>query len=342
MSTLQYERILSGQLELMMSTSLLFKGNSEELPNNYNNKKKITESFVLSMDTNKAHNFKQRNDNSALGDVLWVPGVDGYVQGNLDQFAKVSDGWPAVNAALFDRHNQKDKDAYRSPHAVGCYLAHWHLLRQLNHRLMELRPDLYFVFEDDADCVTDLVNRTLASTSQLPSDWDIFYLGGKPITYFKDVYVNYTKPSPSPAGPQPDWCRGDLGRGRGPLAPDGSRALTDHQPYWKVKYLSNTHSYVVNPQRIDHLLQIIKPARLYEPLDIVLADAMDDGKLQAYMAPQKWCSAEPNANDQSRVTDPVPWDGFFAYTYYTTPAQTKNRVYISYRWQKMAQSNCSY
>jgi hypothetical protein len=37
------------------------------------------------------------------------------------------------------------------------------------------------------------------------------------------------------------------------------------------------------------------------------------------------------------VTNPVPWDGFFAYEFYTKPEQTDDsKIYISYHWQKMA------
>jgi hypothetical protein len=49
--------------EKMASTTLL-------LP------RKITESFVLSFDTDDVEQFKQRNNHSGLGEVLWVPSVD--------------------------------------------------------------------------------------------------------------------------------------------------------------------------------------------------------------------------------------------------------------------------
>lgn len=38
--------------------------------------RKITESFVLSFDTDDVEQFKQRNNHSGLGEVLWVPSVD--------------------------------------------------------------------------------------------------------------------------------------------------------------------------------------------------------------------------------------------------------------------------
>jgi hypothetical protein len=39
--------------------------------------------------------------------------VLGFAQGNLDQYVKISAGWPAVNATLFDINSQEDKDAYQ-------------------------------------------------------------------------------------------------------------------------------------------------------------------------------------------------------------------------------------
>lgn len=42
--------------------------------------RKITESFVLSFDTNDVEQFKERNNHSGLGEVLWVPSVDEFQQ----------------------------------------------------------------------------------------------------------------------------------------------------------------------------------------------------------------------------------------------------------------------
>eukprot|EP00545_Synedropsis_sp_CCMP1620_P013688 CAMPEP_0119026612 /NCGR_PEP_ID=MMETSP1176-20130426/35771_1 /TAXON_ID=265551 /ORGANISM="Synedropsis recta cf, Strain CCMP1620" /LENGTH=338 /DNA_ID=CAMNT_0006982361 /DNA_START=258 /DNA_END=1271 /DNA_ORIENTATION=+ len=257
-------------------------------------RRKITESFVLSMDTDRFQKFVDRNDESAVGKVLWVPGVDGFQQENLDQWAKLAAGSkePAINATLFIRGDITHKSMYRSPHAVGCYLAHWHLLRQLNHRPPELRPDLYFIFEDDALCVPDLLNRTLESASYLPSDWDILYVGGKPFSYFDDYDHKKKKVMKKNTTQQraADFCSGAYGMGASPLAPGGGRQLSEEQPYWRTKYLTNTYAYVVNPQRLDHILEVLQP-RSYTPIDILLADAMKAGKLNAYMTSQKLCLA---------------------------------------------------
>jgi hypothetical protein len=62
---------------------------------------------------------------------LWVPAVDGFSQKVLTSWAQLSGNWPPINASLF---SPKEKGKYQSPHAVGCYMAHWHLIRHLGHR----------------------------------------------------------------------------------------------------------------------------------------------------------------------------------------------------------------
>ena len=259
----------------------------------------IIEPFVLSFDMDHVEQFKQRNNHSGLRKVLWVPGVDGFHQKTLDMWAKLSGKFPIINASLFDYASREDHDKYRSPHAVGCYLAHWHLLRTLNHREPELQPNLYFIFEDDASCIPDLVRHTLDAVSQLPPDWDMFFIGGKPYTSFPKG-ENFNSSTL-----RHYICRGIHGKGDGPLASDGSRQLSTDQPYWQIEYITDTHAYVVNPQRVSQILRILKPQEDV-PIDIRLAEAMQSGELNVYMPTQFWCSA-----DVPRMNHPETWWGYF-------------------------------
>lgn len=133
-----------------------FRGALDE--SNRESRRLITESFVISFDSERADKFVKRNHHSDIDPVLWVPAVDGFSQKVLTSWAHLTGKFPPINASLF---GPNDKGKYQSPDAVGCYMAHWHLMRQLGHRDQELRPDLYFVFEDDASCIPNLTNRTL-------------------------------------------------------------------------------------------------------------------------------------------------------------------------------------
>jgi GR25 family glycosyltransferase involved in LPS biosynthesis len=292
------------------------------------------ESFVISFDTDNAEQFKQRNDHSGLGEVLWVPSVDGYQQNTLDTWAKLTGGGEAMNATHYTRGNQEQKDDYRSPHAVGCYLAHYHLLRYLHHRTRELRPSLYFVFEDDASCAPNLVDKTLEVTQKLPPNWDLFFIGGKPITFFSKKFTLYKDSSNQTL--ERDVCRGAFGRGSSPLSPEGSRTISQHDDYWKIKYLTNTHAYVINPSRLHHVMKILKPT--YDvPIDIMLANAMQEGRLNAYMPTQEWCSGDISPSKQEK---PEPWYGF--YIFMDKAGKHPHLPEWKGIWQAMAQENCPY
>lgn len=250
----------------------------------------ITESFVISFDPEDVEGFMERNNHSGITEeAVWVAGVDGFDQKNLDIWAKLSGQFPPLNASHFDRNNLHDKGDHRSPHAVGCYLAHWFILSALNKRPPELRPDVYMIFEDDSSLVPDLAKRTLEAVRQLPADWDMFFIGGKPFTYFSkhQAHVNTSADTL-----RRDICRGVFGKGESPLAPDGSRELLVDQPFWRITYITNTNGYVVNPQRIDRVMNVLKlPRGETKPIDIVLAGAMQRGDLKVYMPTQTWCVA---------------------------------------------------
>lgn len=296
----------------------------------------LVESNVISFDVEKVNEFIIRNGHSFDGKpVLWVPGVDGFHQPVLNQWAKLVGETP-VNASLFERNKQEDKDNHHSPHAVGCYLAHWHLLKSLQHRPPELRPELFFVFEDDTSCIPNLVNKTLSATRQLPSDWEMFYIGGKPYTDFPEgLQKNFSDSTESTL--RRDICRGAFGRGTAPLAPDGSRQLSEDQPYWQIKCILNTHAYVVNPRRVNRIMEVLKPQQT-EPIDQRLASAMERGsELNVYMSTQNWCSGEIYPQ---KMNEPTEWAGYFYFNLEKGmhPGARKNNV-----WQeKLKLENCSY
>jgi hypothetical protein len=295
----------------------------------------IVESFVLSLDADNVEQFKQRNNHSGLGDVLWAPGVDGYQQQTLDLWARLT-GNVAMNATSYTRGNMDQKGAYQSPHAVGVYLAHLHLLRYLGHRPRELQPSLYFIFEDDAACAPNLVDETLKVIQKLPPDWDLFFIGGKPFTYFTEKFTVFEDSSNETVAR--DVCRGAFGKGDGPLSPNGSRSISEQDDYWQIKYLTNTHAYVINPNRVHHVVELLKPT-LDVPIDIRLADSMKEGQLSVYMPTQNWCRTNINIPDKNEK--PVPWYGFFAWL-----GEAANHPYLPkrapYLWQMMAQENCPY
>mmetsp|Transcript_21481 Transcript_21481/g.43635 ORF Transcript_21481/g.43635 Transcript_21481/m.43635 type:complete len:172 (-) Transcript_21481:393-908(-) len=144
----------------------------------------------------------------------------------LDQWSQITK-LKRLNATDFMGPDAaQKKNAYASPHAVGCYLSHWRLLEQAwkswgrNKRMIHSnsdndgiiekkgettttqqqqqqqqqqppkrqtkhkRPDMLFVFEEDAHCVSNLIDRTWSVVRQLPKDWDILFVGGKPMSYY--------------------------------------------------------------------------------------------------------------------------------------------------------------
>lgn len=303
-------------------------------------RRNITESYVISFDNERARKFMKRNRRSGINPALWMPGVDGFSQKILDLWAQMTGVWPPINASLFDPHNPQDKDGYGTPHAVGCYMAHWHLLRQLGHHDRELRPDLYFVFEDDASCIPNLEKRTLEVASMLPDDWDMLYIGGKPFTQFRGPVHKFQDSNKDTL--RRDICRGAFGLGDNPLAPDGTRNLTEDQPYWQNKYMTNTHSYVINPQRIENILQVLKP-RENVPIDILLADHMSRD-LNVYMTTRVFCDSTPDV----QLNEPIAWPGYFSF--YPEGVKKIGRAHPAlkrsdgpYVWQtNMLLEHCSY
>lgn len=289
----------------------------------------ITESYVISFDETKVDQFHVRNNHSGLGHALWVMAVDGFSQKNLDLYGGLIKQ-PPLNASRFDRNDMQQKSEYASPHAVGCYLSHWNLLRSLDHRPPELRPDLYFVFEDDSSCVPDARERALDAARRLPPNWDLLFLGGKPFARLRGAIL----PSDSTADEiTRAICDGEFGVADGPLAPDGTRNLSASQPFWSTKYILNTNAFVVNPRRAGHVAQMLRPDR-YVPVDVRLADQSAANKLNVYMTGEMLC-LQPVDSQWSRTKSGVmyeslPWEGYYWFI---------NKTW-DFHWGKMLMDEC--
>jgi hypothetical protein len=319
----------------------------------------LLETFALSFDPTSVERLQQRNQHSNLGNVLWVHGVDGLQQRTLNLWAQLTNHGHAGMSV--EQARELDKSSYESPHAVGCYLSHWNLLRMLAHRpqqelLLESRNNqqnqqhAYLILEDDATCAPGLDKEIERTIQQLPSDWDLLFVGGKPFSYFDNsnpgsfspVYnvstvgkllmqeyrQQHESAGTAAAGSgnssnnnnndtdmrqriRHAICQGAFGTANGPLAPDGSRKLLPEQAYWRVDYLTNTHSYVVNPQRIAHVAKMLHPT-MDVPIDIRLADLMKSQQLQAYMTTRMWCDQTTTVSEQQPpLLAPQTWSGFF-------------------------------
>eukprot|EP00529_Nitzschia_sp_RCC80_P018958 CAMPEP_0113478574 /NCGR_PEP_ID=MMETSP0014_2-20120614/20831_1 /TAXON_ID=2857 /ORGANISM="Nitzschia sp." /LENGTH=517 /DNA_ID=CAMNT_0000371779 /DNA_START=24 /DNA_END=1574 /DNA_ORIENTATION=- /assembly_acc=CAM_ASM_000159 len=124
----------------------------------------------------------------------------------------------------FETIKETDPKGPTGPHALGCYLSHYNLLKDLDEKGMatrttteeedvggdanttdgtyansptklasrhrhrqngkDLQDDYYIIFEDDAMCVssTHLHEQVETVVGQLPTDWDLLYIGGKPFS----------------------------------------------------------------------------------------------------------------------------------------------------------------
>lgn len=308
----------------------------------------VSEVYVISLDESKFNVFEQRNfdiatevddddDNNnnnnnneeSLGggstSLEWFQGYNGMKQSVLDDWSKITGLWN-LNATDFEGlDGQKRKETYAGPHIVGCYLSHWRLLEkaqkswkqqrssqssgQETQKRRKARPDMMFVFEDDAHCVTNLIERTWSVVQRLPKDWDILYIGGKPMSYYTNgktlaelstqtaTETEINAPRPSDKELMEGMCRGDFGTSyTGPYAAgtskedsieatltgidmgatnnnDADATTADQPPYWRVKSILNTHAYVINPKRIRRVLRVLsEPKYEYKPVDVVLSN----------------------------------------------------------------------
>ena len=93
---------------------------------------------------------------------------------------------------------------------------------------------------------------------------------------------------------------------------------------------------MINPSRLHHVMKILKPT--YDvPIDIMLANAMQEGRLNAYMPTQEWCSGDISPRKQEK---PEPWYGF--YIFIEKAGKHPHLPQGKGIWQAMAQENCPY
>jgi GR25 family glycosyltransferase involved in LPS biosynthesis len=291
------------------------------------------QSYAISLHQRSAVEFGKRNAHSGLNGTPWFPGTNSRDQKTLNEWSAVTN-FPLLNTSEFPP-GDKDKGGYANPHHVGCFLSHWHLLRLAlvgwNAVLQDndKRPDALFVFEDDASCVQHTKQRTLDLIPKLPNDWDLLFIGGKPFSYH-EVPIDISRIASGKPPFREIACQGVLGKSStGPFAPDGSRQLfPEEQPYWKTGYITNSHAYVVNPQRIERILKYIEePKQHPAPIDIVLANAMRRGDLNAYMPSKEFCVQGRLRREKQQ--QPNLWEGYYHH----------NQV-GRYEWEEMYFREC--
>jgi GR25 family glycosyltransferase involved in LPS biosynthesis len=286
------------------------------------------QAFVISISKKQADAFHRRNKKSLSlyknQTFVWFPAANGYDQGVLNDFADLT-GFPALNASKFNRGGAKLL-GYNTPHHVGCFLSHWHLLRLTlsSWNTLTSRPKALWIMEDDAHCATNTRKEVRRILPLLPSDWDLFFIGGKPISYHtkdplassiitkRDIQQEFTRLEFR------EWaCKGGFGRSAtGPFAADGSRNLSLDQDYWQTKYITNTHAYIVNPDRIERVLRVLEhPTRDYQvPVDIAFAEAAQSGDLKVFMSTMDHCVQSQLDRTLTSRKRPTIWQGLYFHT----------------------------
>lgn len=295
--------------------------------------------------------------------VEWFKSINGMNQTILDQYAEITNLKPInlTDSEGLDAKLRKEK--YDSPHAVGCYLSHlrtleiawrswgnrkqsvnpspWNIehdktIEETHVQQRRKKPDMLFVFEDDSHCVSNVVDRTWSVVQQLPKDWDILYIGGKPMSYYTKGmpladFLKIQKTQDKKSRPKNDellkeMCKGSFGNSTtGPMPPENFPSGSQ-PPYWRIKNILNTNSYVINPKRIRRVLRVLsKPMQQYKPVDVVLADDMwreffdpaqynqdsnsTSAPLKAFLTPEMYCDQEVKRYIVDRDHPPA-WEGY--------------------------------
>jgi hypothetical protein len=174
------------------------------------------------------------------------------------------------------------------------------------------------------------VDETLKLTQKLPPDWDLLFIGGKPFTYFDNNFTLYEDSSSETL--KRDLCRGAFGKGHSPLSTEGSRPISFQDEYWITKFIYNTHAYVINPNRVHHIAELMKPAADM-PIDARFADFMERGLLNAYMPTREWCRSGP-----VKYEEPGKWHGYFHWR-----GEASMHPYLpdnKFLWHDMVKENC--
>jgi GR25 family glycosyltransferase involved in LPS biosynthesis len=288
-----------------------------------NNKTLQVQAFIISLQSAKAQKCIQANRYTGIPSWTHFPATNGRDQAVLDE-------WFALTKTklLKTKDFQKGfKDGYEHPHSVGCFLSHWRLLQltlasyqtlllpmlmpQMTH--VATRPDALILLEDDAVCVDNLYQYLQDVIPKLPRDWDLFMIGGKPFSYLsKRFSISKRRIIANRSHPELFHelaCQGYFGNSStGPFAPNGSRRINpQHDAYWKIEYMTNTHAYVVNPHRLEKVVHLLNTAHDNNltgivPVDIVYAEAMRAGKLNAYMPTQEYCHQQEKKQSTNNTT----------------------------------------
>ena len=342
-------------------------------------------------DDSDDNNSNHQENGAGSASLEWFPAYNGMNQTVLDEFSKIT-GLGVLNATYFQTvSEQVRKSIYASPHAVGCYLSHWRLLEKVrkswgkpkqappqsqsqnqspptaSSAKRKRRPDMLFVFEDDAHCVTNLIDRTWKVVQRLPKDWDILYIGGKPFSYhtqgktigeLSSETATVELPRPTDQELLDKMCQGGFGTSySGPFAPGTSAKdsvavtmganLPKDPPYWQIKWIFNTNAYVINPKRIQRVLRVLSaPQYDYKPIDVLLSNDIfgeffnpsayenntDTRPLQAFLTPNMYCDQEAKRTIYNR-DQPPPWEGFFWLPWQTFSGFPNGTAYV---WSKMA------
>jgi|SaaInl74LU_5_DNA_1037368.scaffolds.fasta_scaffold03568_3 GR25 family glycosyltransferase involved in LPS biosynthesis len=280
----------------------VLESESEDTPLNLN--QNVLPTFVIGM--NYAHYRKFLDANSLSGnDISWFPGTIGQDQRVLDEWRELAGG----DQLSIEDYDPSVKFQF-GPHAAGCYLSHFNLLKMLQRS--DPTPGAYVVFEDDARCVRGWRAQVDKALALLPQDWDIYYIGGRPISYFN----KFEKDAKHGISLRQDICTGVFGEADGPLAPDESRNISRTDPYWRAMYHVHTHAYVVNPRNIGNILAVLEGKEGHEPIDQRLSKAMASGRLNAFMSTENICEQEDLMDDYVPSWDgvtPQPWLGHFGF-----------------------------
>ena len=291
--------------------------------------------FVISSRQSRFKTFLHRNRDSLPASqnlsLTWFPASNGRDQTVLDEFAYLT-GFPPVKA-------DSQSDGYDSPHHTGCFMSHWNIYRivKAGWQTLQSLPKALFVLEDDCICAKGVMEEITKTLPLLPPDWDILFVGAKPFSYYypdplrRELKKRNLLSNFSHAEFEQLLCEGQFGRTpTGPFAPDGGRNLSLDLPYWRIKYITNTQSYLVNPARLDRILHLLEhpPRRHQEPIDIMLAEAGRSGGLNLFMTTMEYCFQIPMDHDR-QVDRPRIWEGFYH-------VEGMN----DYRWGTMLHSKC--
>ncbi len=277
---------------------------------------KMVQAFVISSRQSHFETFLHRNQASLSNNIslTWFPASNGRDQTVLDEFAHLT-SFPPLNASL-----HYDRDNTISPHHTGCFMSHWNVLRLANAgwKALQSTPSALLIFEYDAICAASVLDTVTQTLPSLPADWDMMFVGGKPFSYYYPDLLSPDKKDRRSIRNFTDEeferisCEGGFGgTATGPFSPNGDRNLSLNQSYWQIKYITNTHAYIVNPKRIDHVLEVLEhPPQGQVPIDIMFAEAARRDALKIYMTTMEQCVQKPKEND-SKDGLPRIWKGYY-------------------------------